>query len=224
MPMSRYKTSGSAPIILREGEGFAIVSGAETATGTSVGISSWQQFDFGITIAVETTFVPTITVATQLIDGTAVTGAQVLVTTNTGATLPYQASVTIANSSTTATVTHTSHGLITGDKVLIKGASLPENNGVFVITKTDTNTYTYTMGSAPGSNPTGAIISTFVFIYGATDGSGIISATRELNSNQPIIGRARKSTSSPYYKSAPISGTASSSADTFLTALMVSDE
>lgn len=224
MPLSTFKTSGSAPIVLREGEGFAIVSGAETATGTSVGISGWGQFDFGMTIAVETVFTPTLTVTTILVDGTPVSGAQVLVTTNTGATLPYQASVTIVNSGATATVTHTSHGLITGDKVLIKGASLTENLGVFSIVVTGDNTYTYTMGSSPGSSPTGTIISTYVFIYGTTNGSGVISVTKELSASQPIKGWARKATAPPYYKTAPISGTMSNSADSSVSALMIPDE
>ncbi len=224
MPMSTFKASGSTPLIVREGEGFAIVSGAETATGTSVSISAWQQFDFGITIAVESTFIPTLTITTQLVDGTPVSGAQVLVTTNTGATLPYQASVTISNSGTTATVTHNSHGLSTGDKVLIKGASLTENLGVFTIIKTGTNTYTYTMGSSPGSSPTGTIVSTYVFIYGTTDGSGLISVTQELPASQPIKGWARKATTAPYYKTGPISGTMSNSADSAVSALMIPDE
>ncbi len=224
MPLSTFKASGSAPIVLREGEGFAIVSGAETATGSSVGISGWGQFDFGMTIAVETVFTPTLTVTAILIDGTPVSGAQVLVTTNTGATLPYQASVTIVNSGTTATVTHTSHGLVTGDKVLIKGASLTENLGVFSVVVTGDNTYTYTMGSAPGSSPTGTIISTYVFIYGTTNGSGVISVTKELSASQPIKGWARKATTQPYYKTAPISGTMSNSADSSVSALMIPDE
>ncbi len=43
-----------APIIIREGEAIAIVSGAETATGTTaIGISGWGAFDFAITFSVE---------------------------------------------------------------------------------------------------------------------------------------------------------------------------
>lgn len=44
----------SAPIILREGEAVAVVSGAETATGTvAVGISGWGSYDFSFTLVVE---------------------------------------------------------------------------------------------------------------------------------------------------------------------------
>lgn len=68
------------------------------------------------------------------------------------------ASVTsITNSGATATVTQTAHGYVTGDWVLIQGASLAANNGSFQVTNTGANTYTYTMGSSPGSNPTGTI-------------------------------------------------------------------
>lgn len=224
MPMSTFKASGNAPIVIREGEGFAIVSGAETATGSSVGISGWGQFDFGITIAVEPVFTPTITVTAILVDGTPVSGAQVLITTNTGSTLPYQASVTIANSGTTATVTHAAHGMITGDKVLIKGASLYQNNGVFSIISTGSGTYTYTMATDPGASPTGTITSTYTFINTTTNGSGIASITTDIPASQPITGWARKSSGAPYYKTAPLAGTMSNTVDTSLTALMIPDE
>lgn len=50
-----------APIILREGEGIAIVSGAETATITSaVGVSAWANYTFGATLTVENSVTPTI--------------------------------------------------------------------------------------------------------------------------------------------------------------------
>ena len=69
-------------------------------------------------------------------------------------------SVTIANIGSAATVTDNDHGLSTNDKVRIDGASHLANNGVHTITSTTLNTYTYTMGSAPGSSPTGTITST----------------------------------------------------------------
>jgi hypothetical protein len=66
---------------------------------------------------------------------------------------------TIANSATTATVTLTSHGFTVGQSVNISGASLSANNGDFtIVTSADANTFTYTMGSSPGSNPTGTIL------------------------------------------------------------------
>jgi len=61
-----------APIVLREGEGVAIVSGAETATITyAVGVSSWQGYSFGATLIVENSVTPTIEL-TGLNDGSEV--------------------------------------------------------------------------------------------------------------------------------------------------------
>lgn len=61
-----------APIVVREGEGIAIVSGAETATiTTAIGISGWAGYDFAMTIAVENATTPSLTL-TGLIDNTEV--------------------------------------------------------------------------------------------------------------------------------------------------------
>lgn len=58
-----------APIVLREGEALAVVSGAETAITTSaVGTSGWSLFDFGITFSVEPTSIPEIS-ATGIVPG-----------------------------------------------------------------------------------------------------------------------------------------------------------
>jgi hypothetical protein len=156
--------------------------------------------------------------------GSAIASAQVMVAAASGGPFPHLASVTIANSGTTATVTHTSHGLSTNDKVLIKGASHYQNNGVFTVTVTGTNTYTYTLLSAPGSNPTGTITSTFVVLSGLTNGSGQISMSRVFASNQPVSGWARKSSAAPYYKTGQISGTVDAGAGASLTALLIADE
>lgn len=53
----------NAPIVLRENEGFAIVSGAETAASTSlncVGISGWEGMSFNVLFSVEDARYPTI--------------------------------------------------------------------------------------------------------------------------------------------------------------------
>ncbi|KKN88644.1 hypothetical protein LCGC14_0245350 [marine sediment metagenome] len=68
-------------------------------------------------------------------------------------------SVTITRASTTATVTHTTHGLVTGNKVVIAGANESDYNGTFVITYVDTNTYTYTVSGSPATPATGTITS-----------------------------------------------------------------
>lgn len=156
------------------------------------------------------------------VSGTPIQNAQVMVAASAGP-LPFNASVTITNSGTTATVAHVDHTLSTGDKVRVKGASHYQNNGVFTITVTGTGAYTYTMLSAPGSNPTGTITSTFVALYGTTDVNGLISASRVFPSNQPVSGWARKSSDAPYYKTGPVSGTINSSTGASLSALLIAD-
>lgn len=143
----------------------------------------------------------------------------------TGGYLPVADSVTIANSGTTATVTHTAHGLSTNDKVVIRGASLDANNGVYSITVTGANTYTYTMGSTPGSSPTGTITSTYVVLNGLTNASGEISTSRVFTSNQPMTGRIRKSSAAddPKYKNTVLTGTVDSAAGATFTGVMIED-
>jgi len=64
--------------------------------------------------------------------------------------------VTIANSTTTATVTQTSHGYSNGDTVKIQGAAEDDYNGNFTISNVTTDTYDYTMGGDPGGSATGS--------------------------------------------------------------------
>jgi len=57
---------------------------------------------------------------------------------------------------TTATLTTAgAHGLSTGTVVVVSGASPSAYNGTFTITVTGSNTFTYAMGSNPGTNATG---------------------------------------------------------------------
>ena len=158
------------------------------------------------------------------ISGNPVEDVQVLLIANSGGNLPYRESVTISNSSTTATVTHTSHGLSTNDKILIKGASHYQNNGVFQIVVTDVNTYTYTMLSAPGSSPSGTITATFVFISSDTDAQGKVRSSMYVASDQPVTGTARKSNASPYYKTSTILDTVSSASGASINTFMLLDE
>jgi hypothetical protein len=55
MSMIHSRIKGDqAPLVIRENEGFALVSSAETATGTTaVGVSGWGSYEFGMTITVE---------------------------------------------------------------------------------------------------------------------------------------------------------------------------
>lgn len=167
----------------------------------------------------------TISVTVQEADGTVIPSARVfLKAANDTGPFPYQESVSISNSGTTATVTHTGHGLATNDKVLIEGASLWQNNGIFSITKTSDNAYTYTLPEAPGSSPTGTITSTFVALHDVTGVGGTVSASRVYPSDQPVIGWARKSSSAPYWKEGPLGGTVDSLTGIPLTAILSPDE
>jgi hypothetical protein len=61
----------------------------------------------------------------------------------------------ITRSGTTATLTTASpHGLLTGNRVTISGATSSEYNGTYVITKTGASTFTYVMASTPAANAT----------------------------------------------------------------------
>jgi hypothetical protein len=119
--------------------------------------------------------------------------ANVLLQTASGGPFPFNVTITIANSGTTATVTHVAHGMASNDKVVIKGASHQANNGVFTITKINDNSYSYIMNSSPGSNPTGVIKVWFVILSGFTDINGNITMSRVFPSDQPVSGRVRKS-------------------------------
>lgn len=66
----------------------------------------------------------------------------------TNATAPTQlVSMTSAGTTATAT-TNTPHGFLTGDTVVISGASQPPYNGAFVVTVTGASTFTYTLSGA----------------------------------------------------------------------------
>jgi hypothetical protein len=55
----------------------------------------------------------------------------------------------------TATVTTAApHGLVTGNQIVVAGASPAQYNGTFIITRTGSSTFTYTMATAPATNAT----------------------------------------------------------------------
>jgi hypothetical protein len=115
--------------------------------------------------------------------------------------LPFEDTVTITRSGTTASVSHTAHGLSNGAKVAIRGADQQEYNGVFTITNVTTNAYDYTVAGAPATPATGTIDSTGVVLEGLTDVNGEIQSSRSFTVDQKVRGWARKGTSAPYYKS-----------------------
>ena len=203
----------------------AVYVNISSGTVTIYADSTFSYRTAGATVNIVAGSVPT-TVTVTNVSGTPVSGASVaLYAKDATGDLPYKDTVTIANSGTTATVTHTGHGMETGDKVLIEGGSLDANRGVFTITVTDANTYTYTMASSPGSSPTGTITATWTALYGTTDANGQITMSRVFSTDQPVTGWARKSTSAPYYKTGQINGTIDSADGApGLTAILLSDQ
>lgn len=140
--------------------------------------------------------------------------------------LPFEDSVTITRSGTVATVAHTAHGLATGNLVKIRGITdkTIDNSGTHVITVTTANAYTYVTTDAGSTNYTGTITSTGVIFNGDTDVNGDISDSRTFSTVQPVVGRVRKSTGSPFFKSFPISGSISNTTGLTVNVQMVSDE
>jgi hypothetical protein len=57
-----------------------------------------------------------------------------------------------------------------------------------------------------------------------TDQNGQVSDTRSYSGNQPITGRVRKSSATPYYKTAPVAGAVSAASGLDLTIQMIPDE
>lgn len=159
------------------------------------------------------------------VTGDPVENARVLVHASSGAgPLPYNDSVSITRSGSTATVSHTAHGIADGKKVLIRGATEQEYNGVHTITVTGPNAYTFAVSGSPATPATGAPTATGVVLEGLTDVNGEISDTRSYSANQPITGRARKSTSSPFYKTTNIGGVVSNTTGYSATIVLILDE
>lgn len=175
----------------------------------------------GATVVIVTNPVTLTITAADSVTGDPVEGARAIVLA--GTSFVGGASVAIARSGSTATVTHASHGLASGNSVRIRGADQPEYNGIFVITVTGSDTYTYTVAGTPATPATGTIVSALVIIDALTDASGEVSDTRSWGSNQPFIGRVRRGSTTPTYKAQPVSGTIDSGSGAAVTAPLVSD-
>lgn len=165
-----------------------------------------------------------VTVHAQTASGTAIEDAQVFLYAGLFGSLPAFEEVTISNSGTTATVTHGIGNWKDGGKVWIQGASHWQNNGVFTISITDSTHFTYTMASAPGSNPTGTITATYVLLHELTDFQGDAQTTVSVLLDQAVYGWVRKGSATPYYKTGPIGGNVPSEGSVTFTAILVKDE
>ena len=151
--------------------------------------------------------------------------ARVLLEADTGGDLPSGASVTITRVSTTATVSHTAHGMSNGQKVAIRGANQPEYNGIHSISNVSANAYDYTVSGSPTSPATGTITSTAVILDGTTNVSGVIEdSSFQFTSSQPVSGIARKGTVSPRFVTTIAAGSIESLVGFQQSVFMVSDE
>jgi hypothetical protein len=192
-------TTGNEVIYNNSGKSITInISGGATPTirnGTGAStILLLQAVTTQVTVVDLVTFLP-------------VENARVVVVASSGTgPLPYEDSVTIVRSGTTATVTHIGHGLTSGNNVLIKGANELEYNGIKSVTVVNSDSYTYTVSGSPATPATGTILVTGVVISGITDVNGQISDTRPYSANQPITGKVRRATSGVLYRTGVISG------------------
>lgn len=205
---------------------FNVLATTGTLTINIVGGSGNTSYkSAGATVNIVQNPVTTLITVTET-DGTPIQNARVYAIAADGTgDLPYQDSVTITRSSTTATVSHTGHGLATNDKVVISGITdKTEDNGVHTITVTGSNSYTYTTTDSGSTSYTGTIISTGVLFEELTDVNGEVSDTRSFSLDQPITGWVRKSTSAPYFKQSNIDITVDSADGVTQTIQLISDE
>lgn len=78
-----------------------------------------------------------------------------------------QTITSITNAGTTATLTTTiPHGLLTGNRVTISGATPSAYNGTYQITVTGSSTFTYTMATNPGGNAT--LVGSYTVLFAIT--------------------------------------------------------
>lgn len=150
--------------------------------------------------------------------------ARVLLEADTGGPLPADASVTITRSGSTASVSHSAHGMSEGQTIVIRGANQDEYNGTFTISNVTANAYDYTVTGTPTTPATGAITCTAIVLSGLTGANGqLTTSSFEYSANQPVIGKVRRATTGTKYKTGTIVGTITSTGlDT--TTLLISDE
>ena len=158
-------------------------------------------------------------------DSSNVQGARVFLEASDGTgDLPFEDSVSITRSGSTATVTHTAHGLSTNDWIVIRGASQEEYNVAKQITVTGVNSYTFTVTGTPATPATGSPVASGVLINALTSAAGEVTFTKSLSVDQPYTGWARRGSTSPIYAQSPIVGTLPNDESPTIPIALVSDE
>jgi len=154
--------------------------------------------------------------------GADLVGARVYLLATTVGPLPWEVTVAIDRTGSTAEVLHTGHGLATNQWVKIEGADQEEYNGAKEITRVDDDNYTYAVTGTPTAPATGTIEATAIIVFGVTDSNGDITDQRSYASDQGFDGWVRKS-SDPYYKTSPLSGIIDSADGLPITVGMIPD-
>ena len=150
--------------------------------------------------------------------------ARVLMEADTGGALPAGATVTITRSGSTASVSHSSHGMSEGQTIIIRGANQDEYNGTYIISNVTTNAYDYTVAGTPATPATGTITCSAVILSGLTGANGqITTSSFEYSTAQPVTGKIRKGSGSNFYKTSAIVGTITSTGLS-TTVLLIADE
>lgn len=140
-------------------------------------------------------------------DGNALVGARCLMEADSGGSDPHLVSVTITRSGTTASVSHTSHGMSDGEMVNIRGANQPEYDGAGkIISNVTTNAYDYTVSGSPATPATGTITATQCYISEVTIAGGIAEESYNAGSTQPYRGVVAHSTAPNLYDNVTYSG------------------
>jgi hypothetical protein len=159
-------------------------------------------------------------------DGTDIQDARVLLEAQTGGSAPADDVVTITRVSGTASVAHTAHGMVNGDRVVIRGALQHEYNGVKTISNVTTNAYDYTVTGTPTTPATGTITATQAYIDELTSALGVADDSMNYGgAAQPVRGTARKGSAvdSPKFAPGSIVGDIDDGGFT-TTVIMISDE
>ena len=158
-------------------------------------------------------------------DSSNVENARIRLEAAAGGDLPAGDSVTITRVTTTASVAHTAHGLANSDKVIIRGADQSEYNGLKTISNVTTNAYDYTVSGSPTTPATGTIVASAVILDGLTSVAGVVEDTAfNFTATQPVVGVARKGSTTPLFKESPISGSILSESGFVTTIFLVNDE
>lgn len=196
---SGYGATGTSNAVVYNNSGGAVtitVSGGDTPTYRNEGASTTSVVS-GVNLKV----------TVKDTDGNAIVGARVLMEADAGGSAPHDASVTITASGTTASVSHTSHNMSSGQFVIIRGATNSSYyNGVFTISNVTTDAYDYTMAGSPPSPATGTITATQAFINELTVSGGIAEQSFNSGGTQPYTVTARKATGSPLYRDVSAGG------------------